>query len=125
MLAMSEEIRLVPADESDVDELWQRLTDEPDIRRIEAWADSEFEGWLVEVPVQEFFRADPLGTELRERMLAALRAVDGVTDVGEHDSESWIVNGKPSGQELTQAAAGVVDELADRLRAGRGGRPGN
>ncbi len=98
--------------------MWQRLTDEPDIRRIEAWADSEFEGWLVEVPVQELFRADPLGAELRERMLAALRAVDGVTDVGEHDSESWIVNGKPSGQELTQAAAEVVDDLADRLRAG-------
>ena len=36
--------------------------------------------------------------------------------------ESWIVNGKPSGQDLTQAAAGVVDELADRLRAGRPAR---
>lgn len=119
MLAMNDEIRLVPADESDVDELWQRLTDEPDIRGIETWADSEFEGWLVEVSAQESIRQDPLGTELRQRMLAALLAVDGVTEVDEHDSASWIVNGKPSGQELTQAAAGVVDELADRLRAGR------
>jgi hypothetical protein len=118
MLAMNDEIRLVPRVESDVDELWQRLTDEPDIRGIEAWADSEFEGWCVEVSVQEFFRQDPLGTELRQRMQAALRAVGGVTEAREHDNESWLVNGKPSGQELTQAAAGVVDELADRLRAG-------
>jgi hypothetical protein len=119
MLAMNDEIRLVPADESDVDELWQRLTDEPDIRRIEAWADSEFEGWCVEVSAQESIRQDPLGTELRQRMQAALRAVQGVTEVDRHDNESWLVNGKPSGQELTRAAAEVVDELADRLRAGR------
>src|SRR5262249_46306532 len=117
MLAMSDEIRLVPADESDVDELWQRLSDEPDIRGIEVSADNEFEGWLVEVSVQEFFRQDPLGPELRQRMGAALLATGGVTEVDEHDNESWIVNGKPSGEELTQAAAGVVDELADRLRA--------
>jgi hypothetical protein len=119
MLAMNDEIRLVPADESDVDELWQRLTDEPDIRGIETWADGEFEGWLVEVSVQGSFRQDALGAELRQRMQAALRAVDGVTQVDQHDNESWLVNGQPSGQQLTRAAAGVVDELADRLRAAR------
>ena len=124
MLAMNDEIRLVPADESDVDELWQRLTDEPDIRGIEAWADSEFEGWCVEVSAQEFIRQDPLGTELRQRMQAALRTVQGVTEVDQHDNESWLVNGKPSGQELTRAAAEVVDQLADQLRAGMPTSPG-
>jgi hypothetical protein len=124
MLAMTDEIRLVPPDESDVDELWQRLTDEPDIRGIEAWADSEFEGWCVEVSAQEFIRTDPLGTELRRRMQAALRAVDGVTEVDRHDNESWLVNGQPSGQQLTRAAADVVDELADQLRAEMPASPG-
>lgn len=118
MLAMNDEIRLVPAEESDVDELWQRLTDEPDIRGIEAWADSEFEGWCVEVRVQEFCRQGQLGSELRQRMQEALVAVAGVTEVGEHDNESWLVNGQPSGEQLALAAAKVVDELADRLRAG-------
>jgi hypothetical protein len=124
MLAMTDEIRLVPADESDVDELWQRLTDEPDIRGIEAWADSEFEGWCVEVSAQEFIRHDPLGTELRRRMQAALSAVEGVTEVDQHDNESWLVNGRPSGQQLTRAAATVVDELADQLRAEMLANPG-
>jgi hypothetical protein len=31
------------------------------------------------VSVQEFFRRDPLGVELRQRMASALRSVDGVT----------------------------------------------
>ncbi|HEY3907702.1 MAG TPA: hypothetical protein VGM14_27620 [Streptosporangiaceae bacterium] len=115
---MNDEIRLVPPDESDVDELWQRLTDEPDIRGIEAWADREFEGWCVEVSAQEFIRHDPLGTELRQRMQAALRSVEGVTEVDPHDNESWLVTGQPSGQQLARAAAEVVDELADQLRAG-------
>ena len=47
---------------------------------------------------------------------AALRAVEGVTDVYEHDNECWGVTGTPSGQALTRAAARVVDELADRMR---------
>lgn len=124
MLAMNDEIRLVPPDESDVDELWQRLTDEPEIRGIEAWADREFEGWCVEVSAQEFIRQEPLGAELRQRMQAALRAVEGVTEVDPHDNESWLVNGKPSGQELTKAAAEVVDGLADQLRAEMQASPG-
>lgn len=115
---MTEEVRQVPADEADADEAWQRLTDEPDIRDVEAWTDSRVDGWVVEVNVQEFFRQDPLGIELRRRMVAALRAVDGVTDVGEHDNESWSIRGNASGEVLTRAAAGVLDDLADRLRAG-------
>lgn len=115
---VSEEVRRAPADEADADEVWQRLTDEPDIRDVESWTDSEVDGWVVEVPAQEFFRQDPLGTELRRRMEAALRAVPRVTYVGERDNESWSVRGNPSGQALTKAATDVLDHLADRLRAG-------
>ncbi|HEY3904465.1 MAG TPA: hypothetical protein VGM14_11220 [Streptosporangiaceae bacterium] len=118
---MGEEMRRAPADEADVDEVWQRLTDEPDIRPVQSWTDSEIDGWVVEVPVQEFFRRDTLGTELRRRMEAALLAVAGVSDVGEHDNESWAVNGTPSGEELAKAAAEVLDGLADQLRAGMRG----
>ncbi len=70
----------------------------------------------MEVNAQEFFREDSVGTELRRQMRTALLAVEGVREVGEHDNESWSVAGNPSGQAL--AAAGVVDDLADRLRAG-------
>ena len=71
---------------------------------------------MIHVPVQEFFRQDALGIELRQRMQAALLAVEGVIDVREHDNESWFIEGRPSGEALTRAAANVVDELADRLR---------
>lgn len=115
---MTDEVQRVPADEADVDEAWQRLTDEPDIRDVESWTDSEVDSWVVEVNAQEFFRQDPLGIELRRQIQVALQAVAGVTDAREHDNESCFVRGNPSGQALTKAAADVLDDLADRLRAG-------
>ena len=113
---MSDEVQQVPTDEDDVDEVWNRLTDEPDIRGVEAARIGHLGGWLVSVSVQEFFRRDPLGVELRQRMASALRSVSGVTGVAEHDNETWFVTGTPSGEELTRAAAHVVDDLADRLQ---------
>jgi hypothetical protein len=97
---------------------WQRLTDEPDIRDVEARTESEVDGWVVEVPAQEFFGQDPLGVELRHRLEAPSRTAHGVINVAEYDHESWLARGNPSGQALVQAAAAVLDDLADRLRAG-------
>jgi hypothetical protein len=54
--------------------------------------------------------------ELRQRFHSALRAVPGVTSVAELRWETWEVNGNPSGEALCRAAAGVVDEFADRMR---------
>lgn len=76
--------------------------------------------WTVSIWAQEFFRGDPLGMELRERVVSALESVEGVTSVIEHDNESWDVDGTPSGEALTRAAANVVDDLADRLRQALG-----
>jgi hypothetical protein len=114
-------VQQVSADEDDVDEVWNRLTDEPDIRGVEAARIDHLGGWLVEVSVQEFFRRDQLGVELRQRMVGTLESVGGVTSVAGHDNESWFVTGTPSGEALTRAAANVVDGLADRLRAGMDG----
>ena len=115
---VTDEIELLPADEVDVDEVWSRQTDEPDVRGVEAARWDEIGGWQVDVNVQEFFREDPLGVELRQRMARALRAVDAVASVEEQDNETWFVTGTPSGEELARAAANVVDDMADRLRAG-------
>jgi hypothetical protein len=46
-------------------------------------------------------------------MVAALQAVN---EVATADHEVWSLTGTPSG-ELTEAAARVVDELADEIRA--------
>ena len=60
----------------------------------------------------ELVRHDPLETDMRRRMATALRAVNGVATADEQDREVWFVTGTPSGKELTEAAARVVDELA-------------
>ena len=50
---------------------------------------------MVDVWAQEFYRQDPLGVELRQRIQDALRAVGGVTGVYEHYNESWDVTRHP------------------------------
>ncbi len=112
---MSDKIIRLPNDETDGDEGWERATDEPDLRNVEAHK-SEDGRWQVTVWVAEFVREDPLERELREGIASALRAVPGVTAVAEEDREVWDVRGEPSGEALLLAASTVVDALADRAR---------
>jgi hypothetical protein len=84
---------------------------------------SDDRSWLrgqVAIWAQEFFRSDPLGIELRERVVNALQSVEGAISVTKHDNESWDVYGTPSGEALTRAGANVVDDMADRLRQALG-----
>lgn len=113
---MNDEVEQIEPKESDITEEWVRLTDEPDVRGVGAIHTNG--GWVVDVFVQEFCQQGPLGVELRQRVREALLAVDGVTDVYEDDTEGWGVAGTPSGGALARVAASVVDDLADRLRAG-------
>ena len=124
---MTDEFRQLPAAELDEDceESWERLTEDPDIRGVGAQKitldeQSPLGGqfyWSVGVAVAEFLRTDPLESDLRQQMGAALRAVDGAEMVWEEDREVWGVTGPASGEALVRAAAGVVDRLADRARA--------
>jgi hypothetical protein len=102
-----------------MEESWERVTDDPDVRGVGAAKIilGEFPYWSVGVAVAEFLRTDPLESELRQQMAAALRAVDGAEMVWEDDREVWGVTGTVSGEALVRAAAGVVDHLADRARA--------
>ena len=120
IFAMSGEVRQIVPEDEEISEEWVRETDEPGIRNVGAFTGPELDGWCVSIWAQEFFRQDSLGVELRHRIERALRAVGGVTDVGEHDNETWDVAGAPSGEALTRAAASVVDELADRMRQAMG-----
>jgi hypothetical protein len=108
---MADEIRRLLADElgEGCEESWERVTDDPDIRCVTVGKITlgEFPYWSVGVAVAEFLRADPLESELRQQMAAALRAVDGAESV----------TGAVSGGALVRAAAGVVDRLADRARS--------
>lgn len=112
---MSDDVRQVspPGPE----EAWERLTDDPDVRGIETARVEQIGGWQVTVWAMQFVRDGSLETDMRRRLAAALRAVNGVATADEQDREVWFVTGTPSGKELTEAAARVVDELADEIRA--------
>jgi hypothetical protein len=87
-----------------VDEAWERLTDDPEVRGVETARIDEIGGWQVTVWVMEFVRQDPL--EIRRRIGAALRAVERVIMADEEDREVWFVTGTPSGRNLTAALRG-------------------
>ena len=112
-------VRRVSTDELDGDEGWERITDEPDVRGVEAikTADADPWVWSVTVTAMEFVREDPLESDLREGVSRALRSVPGVVDVAEEDREVWVVSGSPSGEDLVRAGASVVDAFADRIRS--------
>ena len=113
------EVRQVVAD--GVDEAWERVTGEPDVRGVGAGRIDFAGGWNVTVAVMEFVREDPLESELRRRIADALRSVGGVETAEEMDREVWFVTGTPSGDALVRAAAEVVDDLAGQTRAYAGG----
>jgi hypothetical protein len=111
------DIRQVQPDDDEVQEEWLRETDEPDIGTVSAARVDEIGGWLVAIWTMEMVRSDPLEVEIRQRVTSALRGVRGVTSADEHDNEQWFVTGNTSGPALLEAAAQVVDDLADQIRA--------
>jgi hypothetical protein len=97
------------------------VTDDWDARGVEAGRVGFTGGWNVTVAVMEFVREEPLEGELRRRIAAALRSVEGVESAEKMDREVWFVTGTPSGEALVRAAAGVVDFLAGQARDYVGG----
>jgi hypothetical protein len=123
------EVRSVPAGDDGVAvECWERVTDDED-RRVWAqlfhflpgvypsYRETELRGWNVTVAVMEFIRWDPLRSELRTQITAALRVVEGVETADEMDTEVWWVSGTPKGPALVQAVAAVLDDYDGRIRA--------
>ena len=115
-MQMSEVInqRIPLMDDENVEE-WERLSDEFDLRGVEAYL-PEDDDWRVVVAVAEFIREDPLEGELVNGVESALRSVSGVTNVWHEDREQWVAEGRPSGRELVAAVAAFLDAFAERAR---------
>ena len=114
--------RRIPDDEIMDDEFaeaWSRLTDEPEVRGVNAerWRDEDTWPWQLTVWAMEFVRDDPLESEIRTAVAAAIRSVAGVNDVQEEDREVWVIEGSPNGGALVDAVAEVIDGFAPRIRA--------
>lgn len=120
---MSDGVRRVDRAELDdeITEGWERLPGKENYLRGVEVGSGEGLGepfdWLVTIWAREYFRDDPLGRELQERLEGALLAVPGVTSAENASWETWYVSGRASGEAVCRAAANVVDELADRMRA--------
>lgn len=112
---MIDEIRQVTPEDDEVSEEWGRETDEQ-ILGVSGCRIDWLGVWHVGVAPQEFFRQDPLGLELRQRVQRVMELVPGVTGVAEKDNETWQVTGSPSGEALVRAVASVLDDLAPRMR---------
>jgi hypothetical protein len=124
MLCMSEEVRRTPPGE-EISECWERIPGrEAHLRSVGVYTEESLGGyWQVGLSAGEYFRDDALGQELDQRLVSALLAVPGVTSASRANWESWDVTGRPSGEALCRAAANVVDDLADRMRAEYDGQP--
>jgi hypothetical protein len=112
---VSDDIRQIRSQDPEIQEEWLRETYEPG-RAVNVCRVDEIGGWQVIVRVMEYVSEDPLESDLRERITAALRDVTGVTSADEHDRETWFVTGAPSGKALIEATARVLDDLAERTR---------
>jgi len=112
---MTDEIRQVTPEDDEVSEEWGRETNEQ-ILGVSACRVDWLGVWHVVVAAQEFFRQDPLGLELRQRVRRAMELVPGVTGVAENNNETWHITGSPSGEALVRAVASVLDDLAERMR---------
>ena len=114
---MSDEVRQTTPPDEELSEYWERLPDdEIYLRGVEVAAGEQIDGWQVTLFAGEYFRDDPLGLELQQRLESALRAIPGVTKADRIRPETWEVNGTTSGEAVCRVAASVVDELADRMR---------
>jgi hypothetical protein len=111
------DVRRVQYDDSE--EAWERdiEVDDGEVRFVEATRTDSDGGWNVTVAVMEFVREEPLEGELRRRIAAALRSVEGVETADEMDREVWFVTGTPSGEALVRAVAEVLDDLAEQTWA--------
>ena len=119
---MSEHVRQVDREELDpeISEGWARWPDDESyLRGVEVASGAglgEPFDWLVTISAREYFRDDPMGRELQERLESAMLAVPGVTSAENASWETWYVSGGTSGEALCRACANVLDELTDRMR---------
>jgi hypothetical protein len=105
--------------DGELTEIWQRYPNEESyLRGVDVVADpTDTFDWLVSVPAREYFRDDPLGRELQQRLEQAMLALPDVITAENASWETWYVTGKASGEALCRACASVLDGLANQMRA--------
>jgi hypothetical protein len=114
---MDDQVRRIQPQDPEIAEEWLRKTNEPDIRAVSAAKITTLGGWHVSAWVMQHVRSGPLAAELEQCIPNAVAAVSGVSSIDWWNPETLFVTGAPSGKALVEAAAQVVDDLADQTRA--------
>ena len=113
---MDDYIAQIKPEDDELEEEWLRSTGEAELN-VSACKIADEAAWQVTIWAMEYVRSEPLEGELRHRITQALQGVSGVSGAEEQDGEQWWVEGSPTGRALVAAAALVIDEFADRIRA--------
>lgn len=114
---MAEQVEWALSEGDDESVGYERVVDD-ELRLVDVRVFDPDEEWRFQVGIAmaEFAREEPLESQLRREVDAALRAVEGVRDVAEEDREVWVVAGGAADPiALLTAVAGVVDRLAPQL----------
>jgi hypothetical protein len=116
MIDPPDDVVLSQSDDEEIEEEWVRAPMD-DVRGVVA-SKIRFQAafpWQVTVRAMEFVFEEPLESEIRDAIVAALAAVPGADAAMEGDREVWVVGGTPHGRDLVRAVAAVVDAFADQL----------
>lgn len=99
-------------------ERWTRTSTDGDVSALGASVSSAPGNnvWLVFVNAAEFLRQEPLESEFRTAIVAALSAVRDVANVTEEDRETWLVYGG-SGRAILEGVSIAIDQMYPRVSA--------
>lgn len=110
-------VQIPPFDQA-IREHWEVSANDIDLFGFSALCEPAMQyPWSLCINVAEFIRHEPLDTEFRTRLVAALAGVAGVTAIEEADRDVWVVAGEPEGQALVDAVLLLLLDMAPELSA--------
>lgn len=112
-------VKQLEPEDDEITEEWTRVTDTPHLLGTGAhkWEGDGDWPWTVTVRVAEYYRSEPLESELNAAIGEALESVEGVEKAAHEDRGRWVIQGEPDGKALVIAVAKVLDQFVDRTRA--------
>lgn len=108
-------LQIPPFDEA-IREHWEVNAHDIDLFGFSALCEPAMQyPWSLCINVAEFVTQEPLESQFRERIGAAISAVAGVTAIEEADREVWVVAGDVAGEALVEAVLTVLLQMAPEL----------
>jgi len=109
-------LQIPPFDEA-IREHWEVSADDVDLFGFSALCEPAMQyPWSLCINVAEFVTREPLASEFRQGIAAAISSVAGVVAIEEAAQDVWVVGGEPDGEELVHAVLLYLVEMAPQLQ---------